>query len=844
MKRHLLLMACVVIGLLPAAACIVQPEQANLDGKDIKAVFLHTSDIHSRLVPYEMNVMLTDQKLGLSPANAPYGGITRLAAVVKQERRDNPRVAYIESGDVFQGAPIFNTFHGEVEFKAMSQLRVDAFAIGNHEFDNGAIALVGKAINFATFPMLGANYMLGDPHFPGKVPTREITEPYTIINLKGLRVGVIGMAAIGGGSSGAGAKGVRRMRDRDVVQSWVDFLRPIVDVVAVTSHVGFHEDLEYIPRTEGIDIVFGGHLHIALDPPNVLQDCDITKLQREIDRYRCDTPEKLARAQAVCEVRVGCEKKTGDAKTKCKRGCVTEAKADCAAIAREARYSERIKELEEDISFLRKRNCHPRDVLLVHSGAFLKYIGRLEATFRQCRRLTQTRVCAERAGNGKCLREVARRCVGNRSGASNDWEVISHKYRLIPVDNKLPEEPQMARMMTPYLLRLNQEQTLSRVIGYTPKRIFRFSKGPGDAQLGNLVCDAMMSRNQVWADFAINNTLGTRTDLTPGPVDEEQMNNVFPFENSITVMHLSGYEVQEVMDFVAHKSYTRGCQSQAQVAGMTVTLNCKGCPGTGGNRCSLTPYNGGPCAQNITIGGSGRACKTNDDCKDKGEICTGQSHPDGSGRKRCWMPINCATVYRLATNNYVANGGSGFVALAKNTTQTDLKIQLREVAKDYMQNMPACSQLPQTFAEKKAGKALSYVVGETERKALKALETLANDKKTKESGVGYTTYYNSIKARRNKAKGVEQTALDNYLNCLVEKPDSKTLACTGLTCRELKQCKIYKHKDMAKCEALARVRSALRCITVPCIQAREDGRIQRILRDASASPHWDDQYAD
>ena len=843
MKRHLLLTVCMVVGLLPAAACIVQPEQANLDGKDIKAVFLHTSDIHSRLVPYEMNVMLTDQKQGLSQANAPFGGVTRLAAVVKQERRDNPRMAYIESGDVFQGAPIFNTFHGEPEFRAMSQLRVDAFAIGNHEFDNGAIALVGKAVTFATFPMLGANYSLEDPNFPGKVPTGEITEPYTIINLKGLRVGVIGMAAIGGGHSGGGAKGVRRLRDRDVLQSWVDFLRPIVDVVAVTSHVGFHEDLEYIPRTEGIDIVFGGHLHIALDPPNVLQDCDITKLQREIDRYRCDTPEKLTRAQAICEVRVGCASKTGDAKIKCKRDCAAEAKNDCAALSRDARFKERITELEDDIAFLRKRNCHPRDVLLVHSGAFLKYIGRLEATFRQCRRLSQTRVCAERAGNGKCLREVPRRCVGNSAGASNDWEVISHKYRLIPVDNKLPDEPQMMRLMTPYLLKLNQEQLLSRVIGYTPKRIYRFSKGAGDAQLGNMICDAMMSRNQVWADFAINNTLGTRTDLTPGPVDEEQMNNVFPFENSITVMHLSGYEVQEVMDFVALKSYTRGCQSQAQVAGLTMTLNCKGCPGTGGNRCSLKPYSGGPCAQNITIGGTGRPCSSNDDCKDKGEICTGQSHPDASGRKRCGRPLNCGAVYRLATNNYVANGGSGFIALAKNTTQNDLKIQLRDVAKDYMRNMPPCSQVPLTLAEKMAGKAPSFVMGEPERKTLKALEALANEKKTKEAAAGYATWYATVKARRSKAKGAEKTALDNYLNCVSEQPD-KDLNCIGLTCRELKQCKVYKHKDMGKCEALARVRSALRCITVPCIQAREDGRIQRVLRDASASPHWDDQYAD
>ena len=855
MQNSLLGLAVLAMATL-LAACITQPEQPNLDGKDVKVVFMHTSDIHSRIVPYKMDVMMTDENLGLLPANAPFGGITRLASVIKQERRDNPRMAYIESGDVFQGAPIFNTFHGEPEFKAMSQLRVDAFAIGNHEFDNGATALVGKALTFAAFPMLGANYALGHHGFPGKVPTSEITEPYTIINLQGLRVGVIGMAAIGGGSSGGGAKGVRRLRDAEVVQSWVDFLRPIVDVVALTSHVGYHEDLEYIPRTEGLDIVFGGHLHIALDPPNVIQDCDITKLKREIDRYRCDTSEKLKQAQAACEVRVGCSKLTGDAQSKCKRDCILEAASDCKQLSGEARFAERITELKRDIAFLEKRGCHPRDVLLVHSGAFLKYVGRLETTFRQCRSLRQTQICSERDANDRCIRKQPRRCVGNQQ-ATNDWEVISHKYKLIPIDKKLPEDPQMVQLMEPYILKLNQDQLLGRVIGYSPTRLMRFNRGGADSQLGNMVCDSMMERNKVWADFSLTNSLGMRTDLLAGPVDQEQMNNVFPFENSITVMHLSGYEVQALMDFAAHKSATRGCKTQAQVAGITATLNCKGCPGNGGNRCALSSYAGGPCAQKVTIGGSGRPCTTDKECevdssgKPTGEVCSNQAHPAGGGKKRCWRKISCSTVYRLATNDYVARGGSGFAVLAKNTTQLDLKIPLRDVANDHIMNMPPCSQVPQTFAEKKANKAPSYIVGQNERELLKKLEEQALAGKITEANAAYNAYVTTLKARQAKATGAEKVAFNSYMMCIKDRPDDKEdiinkrtcldgAAGQGLTCKRLLACVTYNFKDREKCKSLAHIQSALRCMAIPCIQSTEDGRIYMERPDASSSPHWDD----
>ena len=880
--------------LLALSGCTIDGPAVEIEGKDVSAIFLHTSDMHSRLLPYTMDVLTMDKNLGMEQKYAPFGGMTRLSAFLKQERRNHPRVAYVDTGDVFQGAPIFNAFGGEIEFKAMTQLRVDAFTIGNHEFDTGAHALVKKAITFANFPMLGGNYSMQDWRKAGITPNGRIAIPYTIVNLTGLRVAVIGLASMGG-SYGGNLKGLVPLENKKVVQDYVDFLRPLVDLVAVASHVGYHDDRWIISRTEGIDLYFGGHLHIALNPPEVIKDCDVSKLERERDLYKCDTPEKLKASAASCASKNGCEKLTGASeKATCLQKCDAQAKTDCIREAEVRNYPKKLEELEHDISFLKKRKCHPRDVLLVHSGAFLKYIGKLEVNLRQCHRLEQQDVCIRRDAAGKCLETRKRSCRGNKTG-SNDWEVMAHKYTLTPVDSRLPDDPQMLQLLEPYTLELNRQQKLTQVLAYTAERVQRFatytdssdeggglkagSADKGDSPLGNLVCDAMAKRAQVWADFAVTNSLGMRSDIVSGPVDAEQMNNVFPFENSITVMYLSGFEVQEMMDFIAQRSASRGCQPQAQVSGINATLNCKGCTGNGGNSCVRQTYDGEACAQRVVIGGSGRPCSSDKDCqrdldgsvtgtvnKLTGEICGTQDHPDTvnkAGKKRCWMPIACNRSYRLATNDYVAHGGSGFQVLARNTTQKNLKIPLRDSATDWIVNMPGCSRIPQSFDDRVKNRPPRDVITEVLDKALptlnppgqpqsgqawlKLMEQLAVDGEWSKADTQFKSMVAALKSAKSAitdGTDPKRKGLINYLACIDETPDSKTGKCLGLPCVQKALCKTYKVNDQAKCEALSRIRGALRCITVPCISAKQDGRLNLIKDDGAGTVNPSDPFPD
>ncbi|NOZ02257.1 MAG: bifunctional metallophosphatase/5'-nucleotidase [Deltaproteobacteria bacterium] len=574
------------------AACNIVSNQPDLNGLDVRVTFLHTTDIHSRLLPYKLAVPLTDRNLGLKDENAPFGGAARMAYIIRRERQNADRSLYVDTGDVSQGAPIYNVFRGEAEFKALSMMGLDVMVIGNHEFDQGEPNVADKIARYADFPVLAANYKFTSP----PPPLADLLNDYEIFNLKGLRIGVIGLGNTSSMSTliGAGNKlGITAMDAAETTQFLIDFIKPMVDVIVVASHLGLTGDEELIKNTTGIDIVLGGHHHIVLSPPkSTIRDCQIQQMN-DVWRER----------------------------------------------------------------FVANHDCQPREVVLAHSGAFAKYVGRLDVVFAQ-------------ADDG-------------------DWEVKSFKYKAIPVDATVPQDDLVKEMLEPYVDNMNQVMQLDRVLGYAPIKVRRFGTQGGDSQLGNLVADSMRKRKGVETDFALTNTLGIRTDINPGPVTVDDMYNVFPFENTITTMYLSGSEVVELFDFVARRTASRGCKSQAQISGARVVLQCGRCD------LSVRPVEWQEREQ----------IKVSEDA----EGCALAIEILGE-------PISLDGQYQLAANNYIAGGGSGFNVLKRNTTQIDTGIPQRDALMDSMRQGEPCRTSSATVCTRDSdcGNA-KYVCGCPER---------------------------------------------------------------------------------------------------------------------------------
>src|SRR5262245_44103179 len=59
-------------------------------GQDIQVSLFHTTDWHSRVLPYAiLDVGENDQNQGLLPENSPFGGAARLATLLKCARLKN-----------------------------------------------------------------------------------------------------------------------------------------------------------------------------------------------------------------------------------------------------------------------------------------------------------------------------------------------------------------------------------------------------------------------------------------------------------------------------------------------------------------------------------------------------------------------------------------------------------------------------------------------------------------------------------------------------------------------------------------------------------------------------------
>ena len=217
--------------------------------ESVKLTILHTNDTHSRVLP--------DKKSGR-------GGYARRMGLINKERALDPDMILLDAGDFSQGTPYFNYFNGRVEIDAMNWMKYDAATLGNHEFDNGldTLAMVLKRANF---PIVCANY-----DFTG-TPLEGLTQPYVILERKGVKVGVFGLGCYPYSViDDENFVGVRYLGPSyDIPQQMADTLRAQgCDVVICLSHQGTKQhgpgepfDLEMVGKTRNIDLVICGHTH-------------------------------------------------------------------------------------------------------------------------------------------------------------------------------------------------------------------------------------------------------------------------------------------------------------------------------------------------------------------------------------------------------------------------------------------------------------------------------------------------------------------------------------------------------------------------------------------------------
>ncbi|CAN5375983.1 metallophosphatase [soil metagenome] len=224
-----------------------------------KLTILYTNDTHARLDPFPNNAT---QFAGL-------GGIARRANLINQIQKKEKNVLLLDAGDVFQGTPWFDVYGGEVDLKLMSEIRYDAMAVGNHEFDHGLQAFADAA-NKASFPILAANYSVTD------TPLNDVVQRFIVKEISGIRVGIFGLGIELPGVVDPKLYGSVRSRDPLIwANGMVTSLRRYhnCDLIICLSHLGYKypdqrvDDHTVAQKVGGIDLIIGGHTHTFLDEP-------------------------------------------------------------------------------------------------------------------------------------------------------------------------------------------------------------------------------------------------------------------------------------------------------------------------------------------------------------------------------------------------------------------------------------------------------------------------------------------------------------------------------------------------------------------------------------------------
>ncbi|MHB8876820.1 MAG: bifunctional metallophosphatase/5'-nucleotidase, partial [Myxococcaceae bacterium] len=507
-------------------------------------------------------------------------------------------------------------------------------------------------------------YQWDDARQPDNNQLSQYTQPYVIRVINGLRVGVIGMANISSLNSiveGGNSMQATPLEQNEAARGYVELLKPVTDLIVMVSHLGLHEDQDlvrgyevyyergridyflnrpndpwtilewfgtegdpkavvrvHIPGVSGIDVIMGGHLHVVLNPPQLLTDPS------------------------------------------------------------------------------------GRKVVLAHSGAFAKYLGRLDLVVQ----------------------------MPPEGGGPEGAEVLSHDYRVFPDDAlwcddgmhdyfksaywvagqfaanpkvqaaisqcTALEDKETTQLLCLYILGMDFGLQLTSIFSYAPRDIARRNNSSGgDSPLGNLCADAMRKRRRVEAEVALTNTLGIRDNLYAGPVTQESMFNVFPFENTINIMYLSGNEMQELFDFVADRSAGRGCQSQAQISGARFTMDCA--------QVQLNDLRVG-CDPKAAGDDLAKECRAIDGDRDPVRAPWQCVDDPAVAWGRCWAhtgieaeingkPLDRNGTYRIAVNDYIAKGGSGFSVLKRNTTRIETGISLRDSLIGYMQSFCTCKDI-------------------------------------------------------------------------------------------------------------------------------------------------------
>ncbi|KUJ65320.1 bifunctional metallophosphatase/5'-nucleotidase [Streptomyces albus subsp. albus] len=220
-------------------------------GRTVDVQLLSFNDLHGNLQPPQgSSGNVTETQPDGTTKAIPAGGVEYLATSLRKAREGHRYSITAAGGDMIGASPLLSgLFHDEPTIEALNKLDLDVTAVGNHEFDEGAVELArmqnggchpkdgcyeeGKTFPGADFPYLAANVT-------SEKTGRPILKPYTVWKHNGVKIGFIGVT-LEGTPDVVTAEGVKGLKFGDEVET-INKYAKILDRQGVKSIVALvHE---------------------------------------------------------------------------------------------------------------------------------------------------------------------------------------------------------------------------------------------------------------------------------------------------------------------------------------------------------------------------------------------------------------------------------------------------------------------------------------------------------------------------------------------------------------------------------------------------------------------------
>ena len=237
-----------------------------------ESTILFTHDTHDHFLP------MPDEEGG------EYGGYTRLATLLKQEREAHPDALTLDAGDFSMGS-LFQTIYAThaPELQALGAMGYDVTTLGNHEFDyraQGLADMLNAAVDSGSpLPaIVQANYKPPESDTASwEAWERYGIQDYIILERGGISYGIFGLMGEEADSN-APMSGMEFEPTVEAAQRTVAAIQAELEqssnpsLIICLSHSGTDgkgkgEDYELAKAVDGIDLIISGHTHTVLEEP-------------------------------------------------------------------------------------------------------------------------------------------------------------------------------------------------------------------------------------------------------------------------------------------------------------------------------------------------------------------------------------------------------------------------------------------------------------------------------------------------------------------------------------------------------------------------------------------------